>query len=188
MTDTVKPFTKAHIDILGETDSPHDEMKLDKNELKEFFYDSIWEMIENEGEVEDRDLITKQAQAMISAIDIDSHYLGNEEEVHEENRWDYAADMHYTEAVGVSYHHSERIEFALKEDAPESIKALFDHEFAKSLADDFKENFEIDYTFHCEIKEVEYTNDDAPKPKFSPPPSLEVTHQPNAPTPPAPRR
>ena len=57
MTDTVKPFTKAHIDILGETDSPHDEMKLDKNELKEFFYDSIWEMIENEGEVEDLSLI-----------------------------------------------------------------------------------------------------------------------------------
>lgn len=188
MSDITEQFKNGYMDITAETDDMNDDIELDVTKVKEFFYDSIWEMIEDEGEIEDRDLITEQAQAMIAAIDIESENLGCEEVVYEADRWSFAMDSHYTETVGVGYVHQARLHFKIKDDAPDDIKSRFDHTIAGVIADDFKENYDLGYNFEYDLKEMEYTNDDAPKPKFSPPPSLDNNPEPNTPSPPSPRR
>tara|TARA_R110001583_G_scaffold52147_8_gene162219 strand:- start:4483 stop:5037 length:555 start_codon:yes stop_codon:yes gene_type:complete len=184
MSNIEDRFKEASLVITAETDEPDDDIKFDVNEVKGFFYDSIWAMIDDAGVVENRDLITKQANAMIDAIDIGSEDLGYDEIPHEADRWSNSTESHYTEITSVTFSHQARLLFKVKDDTPDDIKALFDHSMAEAMIEDIKENYDFAYS----PKEFEYNNQDAPKPKLTPPQKLDNTHQPSVQTPPAPRR
>lgn len=184
MSEVEALFKKAHIDIRLATGDSDYNIEPDADEVREFFYDSIWAMIQDDGEIENRDLITKQAQAMIDALEINTESLGYETEGEYQDFWNHAMDEPDQRLIGCTHTHEARINVELKDDAPDEIKRSFQHSMIKQLADNLQSDFEFGFT----PDDIDYTNQDAPKPRLSPPPSLDNRLEPNAPTPPAPRR